>query len=308
MKNKVTVIGAGNVGASCGLLLAMKNIADVVLIDIPAMENPTKGKALDIAQAAATLGFDARVTGGSDYAMTAGSDIVVLTAGLARKPGMDRLDLLRKNADIVKTCIESAAKYSPNCKIIVVTNPIDVMVFHAWKVCGFPAERVFGQAGVLDSSRYAAFVSMEMNTSIREISAMVMGGHGDSMVPLPRFTTVAGVPITELVPADKIAAMNARTAKGGGEIVQLLGTGSAYYAPAASTVKMVAAVLQDTKAVMPCSVLLKGQYGIKDVFVGVPVKLGARGVEEVLELPLTQDELAALRKSAEIYVKSIAEL
>ncbi|MBE7559847.1 malate dehydrogenase [bacterium] len=308
MKNKVTVIGAGNVGATCGLLLAMRNLCDVVLIDIPAMENPTKGKALDIAQAAATLGFEGRVTGGSDYAMSEGSDIVVLTAGLARKPGMDRLDLLRKNADIVKDCVENAVKHSPDCKIIVVTNPIDVMVYHAWKICGFPAERVFGQAGVLDSSRYATFVSMEMNTSIREISAMVLGGHGDSMVPLPRFTTVAGVPITELLPAERIAAMNERTAKGGGEIVQLLGTGSAYYAPAASTVKMVAAVLQDTKAILPCSTLLSGQYGISDVFVGVPVKLGARGVEEILELPLKPDELSALQKSAAIYVKSIAEL
>ena len=308
MQKKVTVIGAGNVGATCGLLLAMRNLADVVLIDIPEMEGPTKGKALDIAQAGVTLGFDCSVTGGSDYAMTADSDVVVMTAGLARKPGMDRLDLLRKNADIVKGCMENAVKHSPNTIIIMVTNPIDVMVYHAWKTTGLPSEHVFGQAGVLDSSRYATFISMEMNTSVREISAMVLGGHGDSMVPLPRYTSVAGVPITQLIPADRIAAMNDRTAKGGGEIVKLLGTGSAYYAPAASTVKMVDAVINDTKTIMPCSALLGGQYGIKDVYVGVPVKLGAGGVEEILEIPLSTEESTALRNSAEIYTKSIAEL
>jgi malate dehydrogenase len=308
MKYKVTVIGAGNVGASCAMFLAMRNMCDVVMIDIPDCEGVAKGKALDIFQAGLTLGFDGSVTGSSDYAETAGSDLIIMTAGLARKPGMDRLDLLRANADIVKACMEQAHKHSPEAKIIMVTNPIDVMVYHAWKVTGLAKNMVVGQAGVLDSSRYATFISMALDTAVTEISPMVLGGHGDSMVPLPRYTSVAGITVTDLLPSEKIEALNERTAKGGGEIVKLLGTGSAYYAPAASTVKMAHAILTDTKAIMPCSALLDGEYGIKGVYVGVPVKLGKNGVEEVIELPLNFEEKSKLQASSEIYQKSIAEL
>ncbi|MDX9752721.1 MAG: malate dehydrogenase [bacterium] len=306
MQNKITVVGAGNVGASCALYLAQQELGDVVLLDI--MEGVPQGKALDIMQTSAVQRFDSQVTGTNDYADTAGSDIVVITAGLARKPGMDRLDLLKKNAEIVAGIVDQVKTTSPDSILIVVSNPVDVMVYLAYLKSQFPSERVIGQAGVLDSARYATFIAMELGVSVKEVNAMVLGGHGDSMVPLPRFSTVSGIPITELIPPHRINAINDRTRTGGGEIVKLLGTGSAYYAPAASTVLMVESILHDSNHVLPCSVYLTGQYGIRDLYVGVPVKLGRKGVTEVLELKLDSNEQQALLNSAVIYEKSIAEL
>ncbi len=306
MQNKITVIGAGNVGATCALYLAQQELGDVVLLDV--IEGVPQGKGLDMLQSGAVLGFDSQVIGTNDYADTANSDIVVITAGLARKPGMDRLDLLKKNAEIISGITDNVVKTSPDCIIVMVTNPIDVMVYLSYKKSGFPSERVVGQAGILDSSRYATFIAMELGVSVKEINAMVLGGHGDSMVPLPRFSTVSGIPITELIPPDRIQAINERTQKGGGEIVKLLGTGSAYYAPAAASVKMVESIVHDSNHVLPCSSYLTGQYGINDVYVGVPVKLGRKGVTEVLELKLTPEEGDALLNSSKIYQKSIQEL
>ena len=306
MQNKITVIGAGNVGATCALYLAQQELGDVVLLDV--IEGVPQGKGLDMLQSGAVLGFDSQVIGTNDYADTANSDIVVITAGLARKPGMDRLDLLKKNAEIISGITDNVVKTSPDCIIVMVTNPIDVMVYLSYKKSGFPSERVVGQAGILDSSRYATFIAMELGVSVKEVNAMVLGGHGDSMVPLPRFSTVSGIPITELIPPDRIQAINERTQKGGGEIVQLLGSGSAYYAPAAASVKMVESIVHDSNHVLPCSSYLTGQYGINDVYVGVPVKLGRKGVTEVLELKLTSEEGDALLNSSKIYQKSIQEL
>lgn len=306
MQNKITVVGAGNVGASCALYLAQQELGDVVIIDI--LEGVPQGKALDMLQCASILGFDANVTGTNDYADTAGSDIVVVTAGLARKPGMDRLDLLKKNAEIVTGITDEVAKHSPNAIIIMVTNPIDVMVYLSYKRSGFPSQRVVGQAGILDSARYAAFIAMELGISAKEVRAMILGGHGDSMVPLPRFSTVSGIPVTELIPPNRIKAIGDRARTGGGEIVKLLGTGSAYYAPAAATVKMVESIVNDANHVLPCSAYLTGQYGINDLYVGVPVKLGRKGVSEVIELNLDPAEQQALLNSSEIYRKSIGEL
>jgi len=306
MQNKITVVGAGNVGASCALYLAQQALGDVVLVDI--VEGVPQGKGLDLLQAGAVLGYDGSVTGTNNYEDTANSDIVVITAGLARKPGMDRLDLLKKNAEIVSGIVDQCVQYSPNCIIVVVTNPIDVMVYLAYKKSGFPSQRVVGQAGVLDSARYAAFIAMELGVSVKEIRAMVLGGHGDSMVPLPRFSTVSGIPITELIPPHRIKAISDRTRVGGGEIVKLLGTGSAYYAPAAATVKMVESILHDSRQVLPCSAYLTGQYGISDLYVGVPVKLGRQGVSEIIELKLDPKEHQELLNSAESYRKAIQEL
>lgn len=306
MQSKITVVGAGNVGATCALYLAQQELGDVVLIDV--LEGVPQGKALDMLQAGAVLGFDSRLHGTNDYGDTAGSDVVIVTAGLARKPGMDRLDLLKKNTEIVIGIVDQVVKTSPNCILIIVTNPIDVMVYLAYKRSGFPSERVIGQAGVLDSARYAAFIAMELGVSVKEIRAMVLGGHGDSMVPLPRFSTVAGIPITELIPPNRIKAINDRTRAGGGEIVKLLGTGSAYYAPAAATVQMVESILNDSNHVLPCSAYLNGQYGISDLYVGVPVKLGRKGVTEIIELKLDPAERQALLNSADIYKKSVQEL
>ncbi len=306
MQNKITVVGAGNVGATCALFLAEQELGDVVLLDI--LEGVPMGKGLDILQAGAVLDFDSKVVGTNDYADTANSDIVVITAGLARKPGMDRLDLLKKNAEIISGIVENIKQTSPNAIIIMVTNPIDVMVYLAYKKSGFPSERVVGQAGILDSSRYATFIAMELGVSVKEVKAMVLGGHGDSMVPLPRFSTVSGIPVTELIPANRIQAINERTKVGGGEIVKLLGSGSAYYAPAAASVKMVESIIHDSNHVLPCSAYLNGQYGISDLYVGVPVKLGKDGVTEVVELKLDPHEKEALLNSAEIYKKSISEI
>lgn len=303
MKSKVTVIGAGNVGATCAQYIAMKNLADVFLVDV--VEGMPQGKALDITQAGLPLGFDARVVGTNDYADTGGSEVVVMTAGLARKPGMSREDLLQANARIVETCIKNAVQYSPDAKIIMVTNPVDVMTYHAYQLCAHPPRMVFGQAGILDSARFAAFIAMELNVSVRDVSAMVLGGHGDSMVPLPRFTTVAGIAVTELIPEQRLQEIMDRTRNGGGEIVALLKSGSAFYAPAAATTNMVEAVLLDARRTFACSVYLNGQYGIHDVYIGSPCVIGAGGVEQIIELELSGDELKALQKSAEIYRETI---
>jgi malate dehydrogenase len=306
MKPKISVIGAGNVGATCALYLAQQELGDIVLTDI--VEGVPQGKALDILQAAGPLGIDVKIKGTNDYADIAGSNMVIVTAGLPRKPGMDRLDLLKMNAEICGGIAEAIKKNAPDSIVIVVSNPIDVMVYHTFKITGFPSHRVIGQAGVLDSSRCAAFVAMELGCSVSEVAAMVLGGHGDTMVPLPRFTTVGGVPITELIPKDRIDAISARTRNGGAEIVNLLKTGSAYYAPAASTVKMAASILKDTNHVLPCSAYLTGQYGLKEVYVGVPCQLGSKGLEKVIELKLTDEEMRALHSSAEVYKSSLKDL
>jgi malate dehydrogenase len=305
-KPKITVVGAGNVGATCALYLAQKELGDVCLVDV--VEGVPQGKALDMAQAAPIQGYDVKITGHNDYEATAGSQIYVVTAGLARKPGQDRLDLLGKNASIIGSVVKEIKRVSPQAMILMVSNPIDVMVYLAYTESQFPAERVFGQAGVLDSARFACFIAERLKVSVKDISPMVLGGHGDTMVPLPRYTTVNGVPLTDLLPANEIEAMVKRTREGGAEIVNLLKTGSAYYAPAAATVSMVEAILKDQKRVLPASVLLKGQYGIKDLFVGVPVKFGSKGVEEIQELKLTDAELKLLQDSSKVYEKAIAEL
>jgi malate dehydrogenase len=295
-RNKVTVIGAGNVGATTAQRIAEAGVADVVLVDI--VEGLPQGKALDLAQAAPVVGHDARVTGTNDYADTAGSDIVVITSGLARQPGMSRDDLLAKNASIVRAVVEQAARHSPNAILIVVTNPLDAMCHVAMDASGFPRERVLGMAGVLDSARFRTFIAQELGVSVEDTHAFVLGGHGDTMVPLPRYSTVAGVPITELLPEDRVRALTERTANGGAEVVALLKTGSAFYAPAASAFEMVEAILHDRKRVLPCAVLLRGEFGVDGSFVGVPVVLGAGGMQRVFEIELTTDEQAAFRRSA----------
>jgi malate dehydrogenase len=296
MDRKVTVVGAGNVGATLAQRIADRELADVVLIDI--VEGMPQGKGLDMRQAGPVEGSDSRVIGTNDYADTKGSDVVVITAGIARKPGMSRDDLLNTNYKIVKECTENAAKHSPNAVLVVVSNPLDAMAQVAHKVSGFPKQRVFGMAGVLDSARMRTFIAMELGVSVENVSAFVLGGHGDTMVPLPRYSTVAGVPITELLPPDRVDAIVKRTAGGGAEIVGLLKTGSAYYAPSSSTAEMVDAVLKDKHKVLPCACYLEGEFGIKGLFVGVPAQLGAVGVEKIWEIKLTDSESAALHKSA----------
>ena len=295
MRGKVTVVGAGAVGATTAQYVAQRGYADVVLVDI--VPNMPQGKALDLMQAAPVIGYDARITGANDYDATAGSDVVVITSGSPRKPGMSRDDLLKINMNIVGSVTREVAQRSPNAVIVVVTNPLDAMCHVALKASGFPKERVIGQAGVLDSARFRAFIAMELDVSIDDVSAFVLGGHGDTMVPLPRYSTVAGVPITELIPADRIQAICERTANGGGELVQLLGT-SAYYAPGAASADMVEAIMLDKNRILPCSVYLTGQYGVNDLYVGVPIKLGASGNKGVIEITLTDEENAALQKSA----------
>lgn len=299
MNKKIAVIGAGNVGASVAQYLAEANLADIVMVDI--IEGMPQGKALDLTQAGPVRGYNCKVTGTNDFAEIKGADIVIMTAGLARKPGMSREDLLNKNADIIGSVSESVLKYAPDCFFLMVSNPLDIMTYHAFKKTGFPKNRVFGQAGVLDSIRFRTFVAMELGVAPTDTQAMVLGGHGDTMVPLPRYTTVAGVPISELISKDRIDAISDRTRGGGGEIVKLLKTGSAYYAPAAATVDMVRSVFCDEKKVLPASAYLEGEYGIKDLYIGVPVVLGANGVEKVIELKLDKDELGMLKKSAETY-------
>ncbi|OGC88904.1 MAG: malate dehydrogenase [candidate division Zixibacteria bacterium RBG_16_48_11] len=299
MRKKVTVIGAGNVGASLTCYLAESNLADIVLLDI--IEGVPQGKALDLLQAGPIRGYEVNVLGTNDYKDIAGSDIVAISAGLARQPGMTREDLINKNATIVGQVTENVVKYAPNAFIIVVTNPLDIMTYHAFKKSGFPANRVMGQAGVLDSIRFRTFVALELKVSVREVQAMVLGGHGDSMVPLPRYTTVGGVPITELLSPERIQALSQRTRDGGTEIVKLLKTGSAFYAPAAAAAEMIDAILNDRKKMLAASALVKGEYGLSDLYIGVPVILGAGGVEEVVELKLQPEEKEALYNSAKIY-------
>jgi malate dehydrogenase len=296
MNRKVTVVGAGNVGATLAQRLADRELADVVLIDI--IEGMPQGKGLDIMEATPVEGSDSRVIGTNDYRDTAGSDVVVITAGIARKPGMSRDDLLQTNYKIVRECTENTLKHSPGTILIVVSNPLDAMCQVAYKVSGLPKQRVFGMAGVLDSARMRAFIAMELGVSVENTHAFVLGGHGDTMVPLPRYSTVAGIPITELLPADRVDAIVKRTANGGAEIVSLLKTGSAYYAPSASTAEMVDAVLKDKHKVLPSCCYLEGEFGIKDLYVGVPAQLAATGVEKIWEIALTEDERAALNRSA----------
>ena len=293
---RVTVVGAGNVGATTAQRIAEAGLADVALVDI--VEGLPQGKALDLAEAAPVMGHDARITGTNDYADTAGSSIVVVTSGLARQPGMSRDDLLAKNAGIVRSVVGQAVKHSPDCILIIVTNPLDAMCHVAMEASGFPRERVIGMAGVLDSARFRTFIAMELGVSVEDTHAFVLGGHGDTMVPLPRYSTVAGIPITELMTPERVAALVDRTANGGAEIVALLKAGSAYYAPAASTYEMVDAILGDRKRVLPCAVHLEGEYGVNGLFVGVPVVLGARGMERIIEIDLTAEESTAFQRSA----------
>jgi len=297
VRKKVTVVGAGHVGATLVQRIAEKQLADVVMVDV--VEGVPQGKGLDLLEAAPVLGYDARVTGTNGYDETAGSDVIVITAGLARKPGMSRDDLLAANGDIVRKVAEETGRRSPRAFMIVVTNPMDVMAHVAMKACGFPRERVIGMGGVLDSARFRTFIALELGVSVENTHAFVLGGHGDTMVPLPRYSTVAGIPITELMSKERIDKLVERTRNGGAEIVALLKTGSAYYAPSAATLEMVEAVLLDKKKILPCSTQLDGQYGVNGVFAGVPVKLGENGVEQVIEIKLTADERTAFMQSVE---------
>jgi malate dehydrogenase len=296
MRKKVTVIGAGNVGANCALRIADKELADVVLLDIA--EGIPQGKGLDIAQSGPVQGYDVSIVGTNDYADTANSDIVVITAGIARKPGMSRDDLLAINNDVVRSAAVSAIQHSPNAILILVTNPLDVMCWAAWQATGLPKNRVIGMAGVLDTARFKTFLGEALGVSVENISALVLGGHGDTMVPITRLTNVSGIPLSELLPAETIDAIVTRTQNGGAEIVKHLKTGSAYYAPSAATVEMVESILKDKKKVLPCCALLEGEYGINGLFFGVPVKLGASGIEKVYEVQLNDTEKAAMAKSA----------
>jgi malate dehydrogenase len=297
MDKKVTVVGAGHVGATTAQRLAEKELCDVVLIDI--IEGVPQGKALDLAEAAPIEKHDANLIGSNHYEDSENSDVVIITAGIARKPGMSRDDLLSTNAKIMKNVTEQIVRFSPDAVLIIVSNPLDVMCHVAYKASNFPKNRVIGMAGVLDSARFRAFISLELNVSVENTHAFVLGGHGDTMVPLPRYSTVAGIPITELLSKERIEALIERTRKGGAEIVGLLKTGSAYYAPASAAVEMAESVLKDKKKILPCAAYLKGEYGINDLFIGVPVKLGSNGIEEIIQITLTDEENASLRKSAD---------
>lgn len=296
MRKKISIIGAGFVGSTTAHWLAAKELGDIVLLDI--VEGIPQGKGLDLYESAPIEGFDVKVIGSNDYADTAGSDVIVVTSGAPRKPGMSREDLIKVNANITRDCISKAAPHSPNAVIIMVNNPLDAMTYVAAEASGFPKERVMGQAGVLDSARYRTFIAMEAGVSVEDVQAMLMGGHGDEMVPLPRFSTIGGIPVTEFIAPDKLEKIVDRARKGGGEIVNLLKTGSAYYAPAAATAQMVEAVLKDKKRVIPVAAYLTGQYGLNDLYFGVPVILGAGGIEKIIELPLDEAEMALLNKSA----------
>jgi malate dehydrogenase len=295
-RNKITVVGAGNIGGTAAHWIASKELADVVMVDIT--DGMPQGKSLDLAQAAPIDGFDVKLVGTNGYEETKDSDVVIITAGLARKPGMSRDDLLKTNAEIVGNVTEQIAKYSPNCFIIVVSNPLDAMAQLAFRRSGFPKNRVMGMAGVLDSARMRCFLAEALNVSVENVTAFVLGGHGDTMVPLPRYSTCAGIPVTELLSKEVIDAICTRTANGGAEIVGLLKTGSAFYAPSLAAVEMAEAILKDKKKILPCCVLLEGEYGINNLFVGVPVKLGKNGIEQIIEISLTTEERAALQKSA----------
>ncbi|GLB58473.1 malate dehydrogenase [Cytobacillus sp. NCCP-133] len=298
-RKKISVIGGGFTGATTAFLLAQKELGDVVLVDIPQMEDPTKGKALDMLEASPVQGFDANITGTSNYEDTKDSDIVVITAGIARKPGMSRDDLVQTNQKIMKSVAQEIAKYSPNSYIVVLTNPVDAMTYTVFKESGFPKNRVIGQSGVLDTARFRTFVAQELNLSVKDITGFVLGGHGDDMVPLVRYSYAGGIPLETLIPKDRLDAIVERTRKGGGEIVNLLGNGSAYYAPAASLAEMCEAILKDQRRVLPSIAYLEGEYGYEGIYLGVPTILGANGIEKVIELELTSEEKAALDKSAE---------
>jgi malate dehydrogenase len=297
MRRKVTVVGgAGNVGSTVARCIADKNLADVVIVDIA--DQKAAGVALDMLESCPIIGSDSHIIGGSDYSQSADSDVVVVTSGVPRKPGMSRDDLLFKNAEIVGGVVQDLVRRSPEAILIVVTNPLDAMVQLAFRKSGFPKERVIGMAGILDSARFRTFIARELDVSVENVTAFVLGGHGDTMVPLPRYSTVAGIPITDLLPKDRIEALVTRTANGGAEIVNLLKTGSAFYAPGASVVEMVEAILKDKKKILPCAAYLEGEYGIRGLYVGVPVKLGRRGIEQIVQITLTPDENAALQRSA----------
>lgn len=306
MRKKVTIIGAGFVGSTCAHWIASKELADVVLVDIA--EGIPQGKGLDLLEAGPIEGFDVNIVGTNGYEETKDSDVVILTSGAPRKPGMSREDLLSINAKITSENIQAVTKTSPNSHIIIVNNPMDTMAYLAFKASGFPRERVMGQGGVLDAGRYRTFIAQEAGVSVEDVQAMLMGGHGDEMVPLPRYTTISGIPVTEFIPQDRLNAIVERTKKGGGEIVQLLKTGSAYYAPSAATVQMAEAILKDKKRVLPASAYLQGEYGVNGIFFGVPVRLGAGGIEQIIELPLTDDEQAGVQKSAALVQDSINAL
>jgi malate dehydrogenase len=296
-RNKVTVVGAGNVGATAAQRIAEAGLADVILIDI--VEGLPQGKGLDLAEAAPVVPHDARIVGTNDYADTAGSDVVVITSGIARKPGMSRDELLATNAGIVRSVVQAIVQHSPGTILVIVTNPLDAMCHVALEASGFPRERVLGMAGVLDSARFRTFIAQELGVSVEDTHAFVLGGHGDTMVPLPRYSTVAGIPITELMTAERVQALVARTANGGAEIVALLKTGSAYYAPAAAAFEMVEAILRDRKRVLPCAAYLQGEYGVDGLFIGVPVVLGSKGMERVIQIKLSTEEQAAFDHSAD---------
>ena len=305
-RKKISIVGSGHVGSTTALLLSQKALGNLVMIDIN--EGLAQGLALDIYESSPIQPFDVNLEGTSDYSKMTESDIVVITAGLARKPGMDRLDLLKKNANIVKEISQNIQTYSPNAIIIVVSNPIDLMVYLSYQASQFKKEKVIGMAGVLDSSRMASFVALELGVSAQDVQAMVLGGHGDMMLPIPRYTTVSGIPITELMNPQQIEKINQRTQKGGGEIVNYLKTGSAYYAPAASTVTMIESILKDQKRIIPCSCFLQGEYGIQNIYMGVPAKLGSEGLEKIIQLRLTDQEQKILQDNAKTYEKNIQEL
>ena len=306
MRPKITIVGAGFVGSTAAHWIAAKELGDIVLVDI--VEGVPQGKGLDLLESGPIEGFDLHVKGTNDYADTANSDVIVVTSGAPRKPGMSREDLIKVNANITRDCISKAAPLSPNAVIVIVNNPLDTMTYLAKQVSGFPKNRVVGQAGVLDSARYRTFIAMEAGVSVEDVQAMLMGGHGDEMVPLPRFTTIGGIPVSEFIAEDRLNAIVDRARKGGGEIVNLLKTGSAYYAPSSATVQMVEAVLRDKKRVLPCACYLEGEYGLNDIYFGVPCVLGAGGVEKVIELPLNEAEMALVKKSAEVVGSSIEAL
>ncbi|MEH7246537.1 malate dehydrogenase [Neobacillus niacini] len=298
-RKKVSVIGGGFTGATTAFLLAQKELGDIVLVDIPQAENPTKGKALDMLEASPVQGFDANITGTSNYEDTRDSDIVVITAGIARKPGMSRDDLVQTNQKVMKSVTQSIVKYSPNCTILVLTNPVDAMTYTVYQESGFPKNRVIGQSGVLDTARFRTFVAQELNLSVKDITGFVLGGHGDDMVPLVRYSYAGGIPLATLISKDRLEAIVERTRKGGGEIVNLLGNGSAYYAPAASLVEMCEAILKDQRRILPSIAYLEGEFGYEGIYLGVPTILGANGIEKIIELELTAEEKAALDKSVE---------